>query len=468
MRGLVAALLLPLALAPCTALADAPGAPRVFIETRVSSDHPYVQAAARVTVRVLSARALYHAALDLQGTTDVLVHQVGADDRSTVKRDGHSYEVLSRQYLVFGQRSGRLRLPGPTLTAEVLTRAAPSNPYDGASGRGYGSYGYGAMISVVPFLLHGRDILLDVRPRPSAAVSGYWLPARQVTLTRQWNQGSTPIHAGDALAIDLTVEADGLTAEQLPDLSSLLGVPAGLRAYPGEPRLEDFSQGESLIGRREQSIVLIPSRPGEFTVPALELRWWDTAHDVERTAAVPARTVVVLASADAAGTSGSPTAPAAGARQPSIVRVARDPWTWAALALALAWMATLGAWYGAARRNRPPRARPEPQPTEPPGASRSRAAFAAACRENNPRAARRHLLAWADALWPSSAPRGLNELARRIGEPHTERLLRELDRACYAGGDWRGADLERMLNGLTAASGQGGVGRPATLAPLYR
>jgi hypothetical protein len=451
------------------ARAAPPGSPRVLIETHVSSDHPYVQAAARVTVRILSARALYHADLELQGTADVLVHEVGADDRSSVKRGGRSYDVLTRHYLVFGQRSGELRLPGPVLSAEVLTRAGRSNPYYNPGGQAYSPYGYGSMISVVPFLLRGKDIVLDVRPRPAAAVGSYWLPARQVTLTRQWNQSSAQIHVGDALALDLTVQADGLTAEQLPDLSALLTVPSGLRAYPDEPKLDDFSQGDSLIGRREQSIALIPSGPGEFTLPALELRWWDTAHDVERTVAVPAKTVVVLPSAGAAASTASGAAPAtppAGGPQLSSALWARDPWTWVALALALAWMATLGAWYASRRRGRPRRVSTEPPVTEPPRASRSRAAFIAACRESDPRAARRHLLAWADAVWPSSAPRGLNELARRIGDAQTRRLLRELDRACYAGEEWRGEPLMQALSVLPALRRRV-AGSPAALAPLY-
>ncbi|MGH8149350.1 MAG: BatD family protein, partial [Steroidobacteraceae bacterium] len=232
---------------------------------------------------------------------------------------------------------------------------------------------------------------------------------------------------------------------------------------------DDFSQGDSLIGRREQGIALIPSGPGEFTVPALELRWWDTAHDVERTVAVPAKTIFVLPSVGATASTASgagPAAPAAGGPQSSSGFLASDPWTWAAFALGLAWMATLGAWYASRRRGRPRPASAQSPVTESPGASRSRAAFIAACRESDPRAARRHLLAWAHAVWPASAPRGLNELARRIGDPHTRRLLRELDRACYAGGEWRGDPLAQALSELPAV-GRGAAGRSAPLAPLY-
>src|SRR6185312_5407265 len=120
-RVAASAALALLAWAGAATVAAAAVLPRVFIETDVSSRTPYVQAATRVTVRVYSARALYHPDLDLPASADALIRQIGNDDRSTVDRDGRSYDVLTRQYLVFPQHSGKLTLPGAQLTAQVLT-----------------------------------------------------------------------------------------------------------------------------------------------------------------------------------------------------------------------------------------------------------------------------------------------------------------------------------------------------------
>lgn len=452
------------ALGPPVEVAAASPPPRVFLETEVNPSNPYVQAAARVTVRIYSARALYHADLDLPATADVLVRQTGADDRGTARRGGRSYDVLTRHYLVFPQRSGKLSLPGAVLSAQVLSSAARSNAFDGPGGAAASQYGYGAMVAVEPLQLHGDAVALEVRPRPAEAVSSYWMPAQQVALSSEWSPGSPQAHVGDALTLDLTVQAEGLTAEQLPDLSTLIIIPPGIKAYPDEPRLDNSTPGDTLIGRREQSIALIADRPGRFTLPALELRWWNTTRDVPQEVVVPARTIIMLPSQAAPGALAHPAARAEGAA----VQASRgDPWLWASVALALAWMATLGGWY-AARTRKPPRSPPrESAPAPSLGASHARAAFLQACRKDDPRAARRHLLAWVDAERPAGTPpAGLNGMARQIGDPEIGRLLRELDRSCYAGGAWRGEALARALSELPAAARRD-TERKRELAPLY-
>ncbi len=466
MRLLAASLILiAAALGPSTEVASASARPRVFLETEVNPTNPYVQAAVRVTVRIYSARALYHADLDLPATADILVRQAGADERGTAQRGGLSYEVITRHFLVFPQRSGKLSVAGAVLSAQVLSSAGRADEYGGGGGAGVAQYGYGAMMAIVPLQLHGDTVALDVRPRPAGAVGSYWMPAQQVALSSEWSPASPQAHVGDALTLDLTVQAEGLTAEQLPDLSTLITIPPGLKAYPDEPRLDNSTPGDTLIGRREQSIALIADRPGTFTLPALQLRWWNTTRDVAQEVVVPARTIVMLP---------SPAAPAGPARPDARAESAEahvghgDPWLWASIALALAWMATLGGWYGARRSRRSPPRSPSraPGPAPSPDAAHSRAAFLQACRKDDPRAARRHLLAWVDAERPASLPAGLHGMARQIGDPEIERLLRELDRACYAGGAWRGEALARALPELPAAAKRVSE-RKSPLAPLY-
>ena len=457
-------MLLMLSLASASGLRAAPAPPRVFIETEVEPHAPYVQAAARVTVRVYSARALYRSDLDLPAPADALVRQLGGDDHGTAQRDNRDYDVLTRRYLVFAQRSGKLTLPGALLTAQVLTptgRASPFNNDPSGAPLGASPYAYGALsVAVQPLVLRGEPIVLDVRPRPAGSVGSYWMPARQVSLTSAWRPEISQVRVGDALTITVAVQAEGLPAEQLPDLSMLLKVPQGLKAYPDEPKLDNANRGETLVGRREQSIALIADQPGRFTLPALQLRWWDTARNVPEELTVPPKTLVVLPTIAAATPAAHHAAPLTG------IRIALgDPWRWVSLTLALAWLATLGIWYGS-RRGAATNPR-GPAPLGPSSSiSRSRARFFDACRANDPRAARRHLLAWIGATWPA-APLGLNAMARASGNAELGRLLRDLDRACYAGGPWQAEALVRALPSLTAPQPDE-QRRDSPLAPLYR
>lgn len=101
-----------------------------------------------------------------------------------------------------------------------------------------------------------------------------------------------------------------------------------------------------------------------------------------------------------------------------------------------------------------------------PEPNHARTAFQQACRENDPQMARRHLLAWAHAVWPDDPPIGIKSIAARIGEPALEPLLQQLDRACYTGSEWQGQPL---LDALPSLSGKGkpAASTAAKLAPLY-
>jgi hypothetical protein len=133
------------------------------------------------------------------------------------------------------------------------------------------------------------------------------------------------------------------------------------------------------------------------------------------------------------------------------------------------WLSTLGAWLWSRRS----RAATRPSAAGiPPGSRQLRpdpakehAAFRAACEANDPHAARAHLLAWTAALWDTTPP-GINAVAARIGDATVAELLRDLDRACYAGGAWQGDPLAAALTKLPAPPGKA-VRQRDGLAPLY-
>lgn len=464
--------------APGAAGTAAPGG-RVFIETSFAPQHPYVQQAVHVSVRIYTSERLYHGNLDFSGSGAALVRKIGTDSYSSTIRNGQPYQVITRRYLVFPQQSGRLSLPGPKLDAEVATRSSSSwSPF--------GNFFGGLVQSARPIRVYGNPLALSVRPRPAGARGSYWLPANDVTLTAQWTSGKKA-QAGDPITVRLDLQADGLTAAQLPNLSTLLHPPAGLSAYPDQAKLYNNVQGNLIVGSRDQTIALIADRPGRYTLAGLKVRWWDTQTNKARVVTLPAQTLTVLPAAAGATASAGPKPPArtppvaaktpSNAPPPAPPAVARAPskanagtpslWQWLSGGFAALWLATLGIWLWSRRRTRPRKSRsraPPARPPSPPDPAKARAAFRTACAADDARGARHHLLAWAQAVW-GVPPAGLNALAAALGESGAADLVRELDRACYGGGDWRGQPLAAALTELPARGGK--PPRDRGLAPLY-
>jgi oxygen tolerance protein BatD len=493
----------------------------VFLETEVDSKQPFVQAAVNVTVKLYVAERLYQANLDLQGSSDAIVRKVGEDEQSEAIRDGRSYQVVTRHYLVFPQHSGTIKLGGAVLSAQVADRRRSSNdPFAGV----FGGSPFGNVTSTRPVRLHGDDITLEVQPRPAGFESGYWLPARQVTLEGEWSPANAQAHVGDPITLTLRLQAEGQAAAQLPDLSTLLELPGGVKAYPDQAKLDDSTKGVDVVGTRSQSIALIADEAGRFSIPELKVRWWDTRTGQPRETTLPARTLVILpgsgapststavnpaTSASAAGDAsanpgatsssgpnvgggsqgagvsqgkGAPAA-SAGTRANDLANQRRGeeaPWRWIAWGLGMLWVATLTAWFGSRRlwwkrlgwKGKAGSSTSSATADASTGGAdvpQARAAFEAACSRNDALAARRALLAWVRACSPHSPSAGLNALAKQVDDPVLAALVRGLDRACYAGESWQGGEaLANALRELPTLKGvvekrRGG----SPLAPLY-
>jgi hypothetical protein len=409
------------------------------------------------------------------------VREVGADTTSTAERNGQSYQVVTRHYLVFPQHSGHLSIPGPTLSGNVPASARGGHSNDPFA-QFFGNDPFAGMLKTTkPIRLSGESIELDVQPRPPGAGASYWIPAQDVQLSAQWRPQQLQAHTGDPVTVTLHLQAEDLTAAQLPDLSTLLRLPDGLKAYPDEPQLKDAPSGNGVLGKRDQSIALIADQPGHFTIPELRLSWWDTRSNQERQAILPSQTLSVTPAPGSQSVTVPRTQqPAAATSAPLTLAPPRNNaitaqstgeraiWKWISLGIGVLWLLTLTAWFLTQRRRgeKPAARAPEPSAAAP-GKSAARAAFLSACARDDAPAARQNLLAWANAAFPEQRIPGLSALAKVIGDPAVDDLLRALDRACYAGESWRGAPLAEALPKWPPRAAKAAV-EERELAPLYR
>lgn len=427
----------------------------VFLTSTLGQKQPHVQSAILLKLQVHADQPLHQASLSFASGNDVVVQQIGKDRQSNEMRDGRTYYVIERNYMLLPQRSGSIRLDGPVLDALVVdANAAVSDPF---FSQGFINPFASMLGTPRPLHLQGDPIVLQVQPRPAGVAARDWLPAQQLRLEESARPASGPVNVGEPFTRHLRVSALGLSAAQLPNLAERMPLPDGLKAYPDQPTLNDAERDGNVNGSREQDIALIASRPGRYQLPVMRLAWWDTVHNMSREAVLPARMLEVL---PAAGGSGAPPAvasPLAPATSVPAARIGMAPlatssgmasvWPWVSLVLGLLWLATLIAWWRGRRSASPSQAGPlaPPPDTHSMRMGAARKAFRQACHDNDAAAARRHLLEWASTVWPQDPPAGLNALARRLPDPTVSQLLRELDRACYAGGDWRGAALAQAL-----------------------
>lgn len=446
---------------------------QITMSGTLDQKQPYVQSAVVLSLRLNVGVQMTQASLDLQGNSDVLVKQIGQDQQHTESRNGRTYQVIERKYLLIPQRSGAISLKGPVLQAQVQDEAASSNDsdMDAFFGNVFGQAMGRFARPLRPVHLQADAIEMNVLPRPANADASNWLPAQKVTLEETWRSENGPLHVGEPLTRHLRLSAQGVTAGQLPDLATLMPVPDGIKRYPDQAKTEDGLDGQTLRASRDQDIALIASAPGHYVLPALRLFWWDTVNHTQHTAELPERSLDILpAIANGGGNAsaaanpvlplpasvppggngeGNGTGIAAAALQAARM-VGATPWLWVSVALALLWLGTLVAWWrarGSGVRVRPVATGPSAASAEPVlrSAGTALTALQRACDANDARLARQHLLDWAAATWPQSPPRGLNSLAERLNDVRFTPQLQQLDRACYTDAPWRGAGLAQAF-----------------------
>ncbi|MCU1761424.1 hypothetical protein NTD84_17105 [Pseudomonas sp. 14P_8.1_Bac3] len=127
--------------------------------------------------------------------------------------------------------------------------------------------------------------------KPGEAV----LVAQGLRFSQTVSRSATPLKVGDSLTRQLTLQADNAMAMALP-VPPLAEV-AGLSRYPQAPQITtlDDGRGHFTGGQRIDAVTYRIDTEGRYTLPAIELKWWDVSTQQARTAQVPAVTFDAVA-----------------------------------------------------------------------------------------------------------------------------------------------------------------------------
>ncbi|WP_332672820.1 BatD family protein [Aromatoleum sp.] len=424
--------------APATHDAD------LWLEAAFEPAEIYVQAQAVYRLRLYQAIDVRELRLEVPAPALGELRPLGEDRVDETTRDGRRYRVTERRFAVVPFASGEFTLPDARAVGTVAVRGAMP--------------GTRAALAIV-----APRVALSVLPIPPEAAPGAWLPARALSLAETWAPATAELRIGEALQRTIRIEAHGLDAGQLPpsDLRA-----EGFSVHPASPRLENRFDGEWNVGVREQSWRIVPSRAGKLIVPEVRVHWWDAAAGQPRLATLPAHTFSVAGetAADVRGAAEVQPAPRGGAEVPDTDKDGRllpaagvrgSDLPPAARFAALA--AVFAALAGSVTRLRRNWQRGAPL-----------RALRAACRRNDPRAARDALLVHA-ARCGGPPPRSLGELAAHVADAGTRDAILTLDRHLYGvpAERWDGCSLLACIPALRTKAPFRPPSRAAGLPPLY-
>ena len=413
-----------------------------FLTSSVNKDEIYVQEELIYTVRIYFATPFDQGAqLSAPQADNAVIQQLGTNETSYQEViNGLRYNVIERKYVMFPQSSGSLTIDPIAFNATVGRRRTGSIFSTQTTG--------GRPINLVS---EGHEITVKSKPE-SYPADATWLPSSNLSLQESWSRQLLGIEVGEAVTRNLTLRADGISSSLLPDLE--YPESANLKYYPDQANREDLATQNGVTGVRSQGTAIVASRAGDFTLPAIEVPWWNTETDTLEFARLPAYELNVINSSgqpeQQSGTQldSSPPVVNTGVSVGSSASGGSSYiWYYATAIFALAWLFSSGMWYrtrlvlkhysanvaasfnsGTAVTAKPPVKQPEKKTGNLDGALR---VVLFACEENSLSKIRQALLNWGQVYFNNPRILSLEQLRKHLDdEPLKEQLL-ELENAMY-------------------------------------
>ncbi|MGR5451486.1 BatD family protein [Vibrio sp. PNB22_3_1] len=188
--------------------------------------------------------------------------------------DGLEVTIVEQAFRITAEQPGTYMLNGPKLT---------------------GSYFYGDSLTgstqIMPINTKAEQMPITVKPIPKD-FKGNWLPASALEMTQSWQgeQGNplsenavSTVKQGSSITRTIRIRARGTQAEYLPRAGIVY--PSTIRVYSEQPQFETARDGTVTMTVKQ---VLIPTEPGELTLPSYTVNWWDSNRDQTRQADISA------------------------------------------------------------------------------------------------------------------------------------------------------------------------------------
>ncbi len=262
----------------------------IIVEAEVETKTAYVQQQIVYVQRLYFAREFFdNATLSTPQlkTGKIDLEKLGSGREYTETKQGREYKVIERRYAIFPIQSGTLEIAPTFFEGRLIDPNSQHNNF------GFFSRPTGQVVR-----RFSPAIKINVQAQAAEYKGKDWLPASQLTLHANWSSSPTQAKTGEPLTLTLSIIADGLRAEQLPQLQ--LNMPDGLKTYNDQPVLNNESNSNGIVGTRQEKIVVVAIKAGSFTIPAIQLEWWDNRKNQTQIASIPSITLTATGVASSA------------------------------------------------------------------------------------------------------------------------------------------------------------------------
>jgi len=411
-----------------------------YVELETSKKSAYIQEQIIITARLLVAQNIssYQFNELRVDDTDTIIHSLGKDRQYKSYRGSKAFIIIEKQFAIFPQNSGVLTIQPFVSDIGIISNSPRSRFYDPFNS------------NTRTKRIQSNKLSINIKPTPSKYTNSNWLPTSSLKLIEEWPQ-NTKFTAGEPITRTITIMVDGLTSAQIPELekSSI----TGLKQYPDKPLLQDKVGPKGINSIRKEKIAFIPTTAGTYTLPAIDLPWWNTRTNKIDIAHISARTFEVSGSTQSTQqqtpTNLQPDLQNKTNSNDSAISTSKIPtiketpiWKWASFSLFILWIITIILFILSKKENNEQK---ESMKSVKPSIATSLKYLKMACSKNNAQETKTALLNWAKVLFEKNTVNNLSDLSDLLGEPISSKIL-ELNSSLYSekSESWKCDELYNM------------------------
>lgn len=434
----------------------------IYLEVSASPEQPYVQSQVLFTVKLFRRVQIAQANLDEPEVKDAVIEKLVEDSSYSTQINNVDYAVTERKYAIFPQQSGLFTIAPLTMVAQVVSYSNQPS-FNGFFNRP----------SAQARKVTSKAITLNVLPAPQGSKSN-WLSAESMQLKETWSDNSLQVKVGEPLTRTLSLTAKATTVGQLPELAGTANI-AGVKSYPDQPQLREDKAADGLTALRQEKIAYIPGQAGEYTLPAIQIDWFNSKTGQMESSRLPEVKITALA---ADGATLSPPSPAVSSETPAIhsepsaqpsIGVASSEgglfWPWLSAVLAAGWLLTIVWFVRKSPPSKPVKTSDDAMRTESLAVEKT---LKSACAGNDPQAAKQALLQWGKNQFSCN---NLTTLAAHCPEP-LARAIMALNQDVYSSQpeNWQGQSLWQAFvdHKLRQSADKKSPAAEVVLEPLYK
>lgn len=255
-----------------------PAGAAVFTETLLDKSSVYVQEQALLTLRLYTSVPMSNFTIGELAVPGAQLVKV-TESQYQKDIDGQQYTVVETRYAIFVDSSSTLEIPAIQYSGVISERSAR---HSGSLFRQRGKQAF----------FNSEAKQLQVKPMPSDNTLPHWLPGKGLGLQERWSNTTGDITLGEPLTRTITITGQGLMGSQLPPLQ--MPSSKSYKLYPDQAQMENSVSESGVLGKRIESIAIVPTQVGRITLPDITVDWWDTEANALRQTVLKGRTLTVL------------------------------------------------------------------------------------------------------------------------------------------------------------------------------